>query len=112
MPGYLSVDTTIAMFYTVEYRARDTGYWTEEKTFKPDYQITKTIKFHKFLFFTWETTLTECPNEEAAEDAARTLAIKCARSLSDKEVRIRSCTHFTDYDEWFTIWLNGKFKDC
>jgi hypothetical protein len=112
MPGYLSVDTTLAMYYVVEYRARDTGYWIKEKEFKPDYQITKTISLHKFLFFTWETIATECPNEEAAEDSARTQAIRCARSLHDKDVRIRSCTKYSICDSWFTIWINGQFKDC
>jgi hypothetical protein len=112
MPGYLTVDTTLFMYYVVEYRARDTGYWVKEKTFKPDYHVTKTISPHKFLCFKWETTITECLNEEAAEDSARTQALRCARFLKDKDVRVRSCIHYSDCDSWFTIWLNGKFKDC
>ena len=113
MPGFLSIDTTSIMYYTVEFRHPDTGWWIEEATFKPQYKITKTIQPHKCLWFTWETTTTECSNEEAAEDAARARAITMARGLSSvHEVRIRSCYEYSDYDSWATVWLNGKFKDC
>lgn len=113
MPGVLSIDTTSSIFYTVEFRHPDTGYWTEEATFKPDYKITKTISPHKWLFFTWETTLTECHNEGQAEDAARARALVMARSLSSVyDVRIRTCDQHADSDWWYTVWENGKFKDC
>jgi len=99
------------IYYVVEYRARDTGYWTEEELFKPEYKITKTISPRSFLFFTWEKTVTECHNQEEAGDAARVKALKCARSLRDKDVCVRSCTRIADYEWWSTIWENGKFKD-
>ncbi len=112
MPGFLSVDTTSDTYYTVEYRHRDTGYWTEQKMFKPNYKITKTVSSHKFLWFTWETTVTKCHNTWEAEDAARVLAIKAARALSDKSVRVRSCDRAGNCTWWDTVWLNGEFKDC
>jgi len=113
MPGFLSIDTTSIMYYTVECRDRDTGYWTEEEEFKPDYRITKTVSPHRFLWFTWDTTLTECHNEDEAEDVARVAALRLARDLlRHSEVRVRSCDKYSDYDSWMTVWENGKFKDC
>lgn len=101
------------LHYTVEFRHPDTGYWVEEATFKPDYKITKTIQLHKCLWFTWETAVTECHNEEPAEKAARAKALSMARGLTDiYEVRVRACDEYSDYDWWYTVWENGKFKDC
>jgi len=85
------------IYYVVEYRARDTGYWTEEELFKPEYKITKTISPRSFLFFT---------------DAARTKALKMARALHDKDVRVMACRYRKGYEWWVTVWENGKFKDC
>ena len=98
------------IYYVVEYRARDTGYWTEEELFKPEYKITKTISPRSFLFFTWDVT--ECHNQEEAEDAARTKALKMARALHDKDVRVMACRYRKGYEWWVTVWENGKFKDC
>jgi hypothetical protein len=113
MPGFLSIDTTSSLFYTVEFRHPDTGFWVEEATFKPHYKITRTIQPHKCLCFRWETTLTECHNKEVAEDAARAKALRMARGMAGVyDVRVRSCHEYSDYDWWATVWENEKFKDC
>jgi len=110
---FLNVDQLTSLFYTVEYRHKDTGYWTEEKMFKPDYKITKTVSPHRFLWFTWETTVTKCHNQREADDAARIFAMSLARELfRDYDVRVRTCDQYHDCDWWTTVWLNGKFKDC
>ncbi len=112
MPGFLSIDMTSSLHYTVEYRCNDTGYWTEEAEFKPKYKTTKTISPHHFLWFVWEKTDTKCHNQHEAEDNARTLALRAARASCARDVRVRCCDHFKDYDYWDTVWINGQFKDC
>ena len=109
---FLNTDTTSNIIYTVEFRNRNTGYWIEQKMFKPDYEISQTVSPHKFLWFTWATTVTKCHNTWEAEDAARVLAIKAARHLNAKDVRVRSCDRTTGYKWWTTVWINKKFKDC
>lgn len=102
----------ITLHYIVEYRHPDTGYWTEEASFKPEYKITTTIQIKCVACFTWEKTVTKCHNQGKAELAERTRALKMAKTLREKDVRVRSCVHFKDYDYWATVWLNGEFKDC
>jgi len=100
------------LHYVVEYRHRDTGYWTEEALFKPEYKITKTVSPHHFLFFTWEKTVTKCHNQYEAGDAARIKALKLARTLREKDVRVRVCFRSKGYNWLDTVWINGEFKDC
>ncbi len=98
--------------YIVEFRNRDTGYWTEEALFKPVYKTTTTNRTHQFLWFVWERSHTECHNQDEAEKEARIRALKAAKALREKDVRVRVCEESKNYDWWFTIWLNGEFKDC
>lgn len=113
MPGFTSINTISTLHYIVEYRHEDTGYWTEEASFQPDYKITTTVILYRFLWFTWKKIVDEqCNNQEQVEDDARTRALALAKGLHAKDVRVRSCDHFKKYDWWATVWENGKFKDC
>lgn len=100
------------LHYTVEFRNRDTGYWTEEASFKPDYNITTTTQTRRLIWFVWERSVTKCHNEDAAEKEARIRALKAAKLLREKDVRVRVCEESKNYDWWDTIWINGEFKDC
>jgi len=100
------------IYYQVDVRDPQTGYWSSRAKFRPPYDITTTTNLHEWFCFVWETVDKDIANQQEAEDEARVEAIRFAQELTDHSVRVQKCRGYGWSPMWILVWEDGKFKDC
>jgi len=100
------------IYYQIDARDPETGYWSSRAKFRPPYDITRTVIPRRWLFFTWEEIVNTINNQQEAEDEARVEAIRFAQELTDHSVRVQKCRGYGWSPMWILVWEDGKFKDC
>lgn len=108
----MNIDNTV--YYEVETRNKDTGYWQHAITCYPPYQTA--IERRRFLlFFTRDVLVVK--NLRSAEDTARSNALLHARSYRKRSFPLRYQSRVVHVRisgsvAWHTvIWCNGHFRN-
>lgn len=92
-------------YFVVETRNQETGLWEVKKWFNVPFE--EVVTRHRFLWFFTETE--KVFRDKVNPIEIRAEAVKFAKSLSDKECRVKRWAYYDDYNFDDVVWENGEW---